>query len=356
MAHCYQKLVNPKVSIVICNYNYEKYIAHAISSAINQTHQPTEIIVVDDGSVDNSVEVIQSFSTQVKLVKKNNGGQVSAYNEGINHVTGDVVIFLDADDELLPNALDEIADKFYENIVKVHYLMRVINKDGDDLNTILPSVLDSGDCGKNLIKHGLMYKSPPASGNAYRVEALQKIFPLPTLTEEKHGADYFCIYGICLLGNIASINKPLFNYRIQDTSDNISNRLGFGNAIKQHDRLKMSLRRWKMLSQWVFDNSDGSIILPKVFIDFTQQKHFLALDVVNSNSIHDRFLVIKRHLLWILQSIYLRGDLNIFKKLGLVFWVFLVVMLPKKVSVNLARLVCNPIAKYGVKESFGCSK
>lgn len=339
-------LTNPSISIVICNYNYEQYINNAIDSALNQTYQPIEIIVVDDGSTDRSVEIINNYLHKVKLIQKENGGQISAYNEGFNFVTGDVVLFLDADDELLPNALSEVAKKYaLENVVKVHYKMRVVDQNGNDLNSVLPSNLDSGDCGKGLIKHGLMYKSPPASGNAYRVEALKKIFPLPQSPEEKHGADYFCIYGVSFLGNIASIDMPLFKYRIHDSGSNIANSLGFGNAIKKQDRLKVSMRRWQMFSQWIKQRFNGQITLPDKFIDFTQQKYFFAVDVMNAKSLNDKWSTAKKHVNWIINSIWLRKDFNLFKKVALVAWVFAVLTMPKKMSEYLARKVCNPVGE-----------
>jgi len=340
----YPKLIQPKISVVICNYNYMQYIKNAIDSVLNQTYQPIEVIVVDDGSTDQSVQIINTYGDKVKLIQKENGGQISAYNVGFEHISSDVVLFLDADDELLPNALEEVAKKYiYENVVKVHYKMRVIDQAGNDLNSILPSTLDSGDCGKDLIQHGLMYKSPPASGNTYRVDALKKIFPLPQSPEEKHGADYFCIYGIAFLGNIASVNMPLFKYRIHDSGSNIANSLGFGNAIKKQDRLKVSMRRWEMFSQWINHKLNGEVVLPSRFIDFTQQKYFFAVDALNAKNIFEKWLVAKKHFEWIVTSIWLRNDFSSAKKIILVGWVLGVLMMPRKLSESLARKVCNPV-------------
>lgn len=338
------KLIQPKISIVICNYNYEQYIKNAINSALNQTYQPTEVIVVDDGSSDQSVQIINTYGDKVKLIQKENGGQISAYNAGFEHISSDVVLFLDADDELFPNALEEVAKKYtYENVVKVHYKMRVIDQAGNDLNSILPSTLDSGDCGKDLTQHGLMYKSPPASGNTYRVDALKKIFPLPQSPGEKHGADYFCIYGVSFLGNIASIDMPLFKYRIHDSGSNIANSLGFGNAIKKQDRLKVSMRRWQMFGQWIQQRFNGQITLPDRFIDFTQQKYFFAVDVMNTESLLERLQVINKHTIWLTRSIVLRKNFNILEKLLLIIWMIVVLIAPKCISRKIARRVCNPI-------------
>lgn len=90
--------LNDLVSVVITNYNYEKYIAEAINSALLQDYSPIEIIVVDDGSTDNSIEIIEKYSDRITLIRKDNGGVSSARNAGIKNARGSYIAFLDADD------------------------------------------------------------------------------------------------------------------------------------------------------------------------------------------------------------------------------------------------------------------
>ena len=96
-----------KASIIITNYNYSKYVIGAIKSALAQTYLNREIIVVDDGSKDNSVAVIQNFIAscpeKITLISKENGGTASARNAGIKAATGDFLCFMDADDEYYPD-------------------------------------------------------------------------------------------------------------------------------------------------------------------------------------------------------------------------------------------------------------
>ncbi|HLL41796.1 MAG TPA: glycosyltransferase family 2 protein, partial [Segetibacter sp.] len=78
-------------SIIIDNYNYGHFIREAINSALQQSYQNIEVIVVDDGSTDNSREIIRSYGEKIIPVLKNNGGQASAFNAGYYKSTGDVI-------------------------------------------------------------------------------------------------------------------------------------------------------------------------------------------------------------------------------------------------------------------------
>ncbi len=96
----------PKISVVIPAYNAEKTIARTLESVLSQSQLPHEIIVVDDGSQDKTVRIIQTFVPHVKLVQQPNGGPASARNHGIRIATGDWIAFLDSDDAWLPQKLE----------------------------------------------------------------------------------------------------------------------------------------------------------------------------------------------------------------------------------------------------------
>ncbi len=97
---------NPIISIVIPLYNKEKAISKTIYSALSQTFDDYEIVVVDDGSTDKSVDIVKAIhSDKIRLISKKNGGVSSARNRGIEEAKGQWIIFLDADDFLLPYAL-----------------------------------------------------------------------------------------------------------------------------------------------------------------------------------------------------------------------------------------------------------
>lgn len=100
------------VSIIINNYNYGSFLREAIESALAQTYSNTEVIVVDDGSTDNSREIISSYGAKVIPVFKENGGQASAFNAGFLASNGQIICFLDADDYYGAEKITKILEVF----------------------------------------------------------------------------------------------------------------------------------------------------------------------------------------------------------------------------------------------------
>jgi len=122
---------DPKVSIIIPVYNGEKYIAEAIESALGQTYRNFEIIVVNDGSNDNSYEKIKPFLPSVKYIFQENQGVAAARNTGIKNSSGELVAFLDQDDLWLPEKLEVQVNYLLQNpdVGLVHSNMSYINEE-----------------------------------------------------------------------------------------------------------------------------------------------------------------------------------------------------------------------------------
>jgi glycosyltransferase involved in cell wall biosynthesis len=89
---------SPLVSILINNYNYGRFLGEAIDSALAQTYKNIEVVVVDDGSTDNSAQVIAAYGDRIRVLAKENGGQSSAFNSGFEASRGQLICFLDSDD------------------------------------------------------------------------------------------------------------------------------------------------------------------------------------------------------------------------------------------------------------------
>ena len=108
-------MTSPLVSILINNYNYDRFLKAAIESAIGQTHDQVEVIVVDDGSTDQSQAILESYGSEIISILKPNGGQASAFNAGFAASHGDIICFLDSDDAFTPEKAAEIVKVFAQN-------------------------------------------------------------------------------------------------------------------------------------------------------------------------------------------------------------------------------------------------
>src|SRR5215212_917729 len=137
----------PLVSIIINNYNYDRFLDEAISSALNQTYPHVEVVVVDDGSTDDSRQLIANHEDQIVPVLKENGGMSSACNAGFAASRGEIVIFLDADDYLFPYTVERVVAAWEPDVVKVHYRLQLVDAVGRPSGELYPprhKSLDSG--------------------------------------------------------------------------------------------------------------------------------------------------------------------------------------------------------------------
>lgn len=207
-----------KCTIIINNYNYASFINQAIDSALKQTCKPHEVIVVDDGSTDDSLKIIRQYGNQVNLITKQNGGQASAFNAGFNASTGNWIWFLDADDWLRNDAIETIAECINSDISKIHGPLQAVNGKGSLLNFIVPSMpLSEGDVIPEIMQYG-GYRWPPTSGNLFPRWVLHKCMPVPEEEYRLCSDLYVCSYA-AMLGKVHAIKKPIGYYRIHATNN-----------------------------------------------------------------------------------------------------------------------------------------
>src|SRR5215831_17269700 len=122
-----QIMFQPFVSIIINNYNYARFVGDAILSALDQSYERMEVIVVDDGSSDGSRSIIENYAKDIVVVWKTNEGQASAFNAGFAKSSGEIICLLDADDLFLPNKIEKIVRAYRDAAVGwcVHPLQAV---------------------------------------------------------------------------------------------------------------------------------------------------------------------------------------------------------------------------------------
>lgn len=206
------------VSVLINNYNYGRFLKPCIDSVLAQTYPNVEIIVVDDGSTDDSLAVARTFVNRIEVIAQANSGQGSAYNIGFAHAKGEVVLFLDSDDLLAPDVIARSVACFADfEVAKVQWRLQLIDDRGFEIDGLFPDTLHSGDVRAIVLKFG-NYASPPGSGNAYRKSALKLFFPMKPEVW-RIGADTLPALVAPFSGKVVTLAGVGGFYRIHDKPD-----------------------------------------------------------------------------------------------------------------------------------------
>jgi glycosyltransferase involved in cell wall biosynthesis len=160
-------------SIVINNYNYGRFLRPCIDGALNQTYRDVEVIVVDDGSTDDSRGIISGYGDRVVPILKDNGGQASAFNAALPRCGGYSVLFLDADDTVHPAAVERAMARFLDPaVVKVQWRLRVVDESGNPLDRTIPAgPMPDGDLRDNLRRDSPEYLAPPQTSRCPRLNS-----------------------------------------------------------------------------------------------------------------------------------------------------------------------------------------
>jgi glycosyltransferase involved in cell wall biosynthesis len=210
--------LTPLVSIIVNNYNYGHFLADAIDSALRQTYAAVEVIVVDDGSTDTSREIICGYGERVHAIFKDNGGQASAMNAGFARAAGELIIFLDADDMMLPDTTLQVVTAWAcaAQMSRIHYRMEVIDAHGHPTGTIKPHwhlPMPRGDLRRHVLTFPDDMAWLPTSGNAYSAQVLHQIFPIPEQAF-RILADVYLSHVTPLFGLVVALDQVGAYYRV----------------------------------------------------------------------------------------------------------------------------------------------
>lgn len=209
----------PFVTVLIDTYNHRHFIEDAINSVLNQDFpvSETEILVVDDGSTDDTPEVVRKFAPRVRLLRKRNGGQASAFNAGIPEAHGAIVAFLDGDDWWAPGKLTAVTEAFGgdANVGLVGHGVTEVYPDGRQRTEVLREVsffrITSVEQAKTFrMQRGFL----GTSRMAYRKEILCRIGCVPEAL--KFEADEYLFTLAALLADVMILRESFTFYRLHD--------------------------------------------------------------------------------------------------------------------------------------------
>lgn len=268
----------PLISVIITNYNYGRFLAQAIESVLNQTYQNFELIVVDDGSTDDSPEIIKRYENQLIAVFQKNAGQGAAFNTGIAEAKGEIVCFLDADDYFREDKLEKVVIAFFKHPewvqishswISVNQNNQIIGKGGKTLN--------AGDVRHLLLQKG-RYAMGITSALAYRRTVLQQVFPVSTELFEVEGkfytesADTYLTTTVPFHGQIGCIKEPLMYYRMH------------GNNVRAHsDQISYLIREHENMAAFI--NQAAQQVGIKKNFDVEQDVDYRSLKAIQQNGV-----------------------------------------------------------------------
>lgn len=176
----------PLVSILINNYNYGSFVGEAIESALHQTYSNVEVIVVDDGSTDNSREIIKSYGDKIIPILKQNGGQASAFNAGFAASQGEIICFLDSDDVFQPSKVEEVVQGFLSNPDSnwCFHGLDFFGKNAENSTQVNHKSFSSkcdlrADIQRGKLKNKLPIAGIATSGTCFKSSLLSQILPMP---------------------------------------------------------------------------------------------------------------------------------------------------------------------------------
>jgi len=206
-------IMNELVSIIIPTYNRADVLPQAIESALKQTYKNIEVVVVDDGSKDNTSDVCKDYGSQIKYVRKQNGGIGSALNRGIAEMRGEWFKWLSSDDYLQPEAVELLLRKAWDENAKIVYgSYRIVDREGRVVGFHPERSWDYLSFAAQLVRQHI--------GNGSSILMHRSVFEKVGLFDEKlkAGEDYDLWLRACLLHKFRfkCVSAFILNYRAHE--------------------------------------------------------------------------------------------------------------------------------------------
>jgi glycosyltransferase involved in cell wall biosynthesis len=229
------------VSVIIPNYNYARYVGQAIESVINQTYLNIEIIVVNNGSTDNSLEILEGFGQRIHLVNQENLGQSGARKSGLSKATGDFIAFLDADDTWEPQKIEKQLRLFSPTAELVYCgIGRFSENSNAHISIDLPRF--SGSCSSAFVSQpGVSIVLSGESTAIFTRALLEKVGGFDPELNSAAGWDFF--RRCSKFTNFDFVPEALTNYRIHDS--NMS-----GNGLKTIPDIRNAYKKLFKDPEW----------------------------------------------------------------------------------------------------------
>ncbi len=209
----------PSVSALITNYNYARFLGTAIESVLRQTYSDVEIVVVDDGSTDNSLEVLESYANAITVVRQPNSGQAAAINAGFAASSGEILCLLDGDDSFVPEKVAKIVRSFSESPEAswiFHGLTYVQSTTGEVEQVDQPECTQQCDFRRGALRGRLPYVHSSTSGLCFRRSLFEKLTPVPT--EIRIVADNYLKFAAMALAEGILVREPLGILRLHGSN------------------------------------------------------------------------------------------------------------------------------------------
>ena len=242
----------PSVSVIIPNYNYGRFLSEAIDSVLAQTYSNVEIVVVDDGSSDNSLEILAEYEKKgIKVVRQKNSGVGAARNTGVKSSSGDLIAFLDADDVWLPQKIEKQVERLLSNrdFGLVTCAIREFDAAGNTIYGETHAKGKEGWCAEDILLFKPVTPGPGSSTLIWR-ELFEKAGGFDERKEMHPLEDWEFLYRAARISQIAFVPEALVEYRNHGTNGHLNTPrfersllLAYEKIFETADKQTLKLRR-----------------------------------------------------------------------------------------------------------------